>query len=179
VTQNLPPEDDQTPSPSGPWLEQLYLAHKDDLLTAVMCLLGGHRSTAEDVLHDVFVSVAGRGQVIRKNSRNYLITACLNRARDVLRRREAWTISGDHLPEQPCNQSDPAQLLELDEEAGCLLEALAHLPIAQREVVVLHLHGQMTFRELAETFGVSINTVQSRYRYGLAALRKSLANSHD
>jgi RNA polymerase sigma-70 factor (ECF subfamily) len=50
-------------------------------------------------------------------------------------------------------------------------DALATLPYEQREVVVLHLSGDLTFREIAAVQGVSINTVLSRYRYGMDELR--------
>ncbi|MGV3533859.1 MAG: sigma factor-like helix-turn-helix DNA-binding protein, partial [Chthoniobacteraceae bacterium] len=50
----------------------------------------------------------------------------------------------------------------------------ARLPDEQREVVVLRIWGELTFAQVAETVGVSINTVAARYRYGLEALRKHL-----
>ncbi len=169
---------DEAPSGDGLWLEQVYLAHKDDLLTTVLCLLGGDRSTAEDVLHDVFVALAKQPQpVVKKNVRNYLITACLNRARDVLRRRAGRTSSSDQVLDAACVQHNPSQILELEEEATRVFVALSKLSTAQREVVTLHVRAQMTFREIAEALGLSINTVQSRYRYALSALRKSLAGS--
>ena len=52
--------------------------------------------------------------------------------------------------------------------------ALAQLPYEQREVVVMHFKGGLTFREIAEWQEVSINTVQGRYRYGLDKLRQLL-----
>ena len=60
------------------------------------------------------------------------------------------------------------------EEAASLYGALAELPYEQREVIVLHLHGELRFREIARYQGVSTNTVQSRYRYGLDKLRTLL-----
>ena len=36
---------------------------------------------------------------------------------------------------------------------------------------LVHLHHEMRFKEIAEALGISINTVQSRYRYGLDKLR--------
>ena len=55
-------------------------------------------------------------------------------------------------------------------------DVLGRLPYEQREIIVLHLHQEMRFREIAEALGVSINTVQSRYRYGPEKLR-SILNS--
>ncbi len=51
---------------------------------------------------------------------------------------------------------------------------MALLPYEQREVLMLHLHSGMKFRQIAETQGVSTNTVQGRYRYGLDKLRSML-----
>ena len=55
-------------------------------------------------------------------------------------------------------------------------EVLGRLPFEQSEIIVLHLHQEMRFREIAEALGISINTVQSRYRYGMEKLR-SIINS--
>lgn len=55
-----------------------------------------------------------------------------------------------------------------------MFRALAELPVEQREVITLHLHAEMTFREIALQLGHSINTVQSRYRYGIEKLRTLL-----
>ena len=49
--------------------------------------------------------------------------------------------------------------------------AMGQLPCEQREVIVLHLQSKMKFRQIARSQGVSVNTVLSRYRYGLDKLR--------
>lgn len=72
-------------------------------------------------------------------------------------------------------RTDPAELLAQKEEAAKLLLALGQLPVEQREVVVLHLNADMTFKEIAKTQEISINTAQSRYRYGVDKLRKLLS----
>jgi len=50
------------------------------------------------------------------------------------------------------------------------------LPVAQREVVVLHIWGGLTFEEVAQAIGVSPNTAASRYRYALEKLRRLVAD---
>ena len=52
-----------------------------------------------------------------------------------------------------------------------LAEKMQLLPYEQREVIILHLKGEMKFKTIANLQDVSINTVQSRYRYGLEKLR--------
>jgi RNA polymerase sigma-70 factor (ECF subfamily) len=50
------------------------------------------------------------------------------------------------------------------------MRALEVLPAEQREVIALHLQGDMKFRQIAAMLDLSINTVQSRYRYGMERL---------
>jgi RNA polymerase sigma-70 factor (ECF subfamily) len=69
------------------------------------------------------------------------------------------------------NAPGPAEYAMGCEESDKLHDLLGRLPYEQREVIILHLHHGMRFREIAKAAGVSINTVQSRYRYGLDKLR--------
>ena len=48
------------------------------------------------------------------------------------------------------------------------------LPAEQREVVHLKVFEGMTFQEIADLCGESINTVASRYRYAIEKLRDQL-----
>ena len=65
---------------------------------------------------------------------------------------------------------------EQREEAQAVENALRALPSEQREVVALRIWGELTFAEIATALDASINTVASRYRYGLEALRKLLSS---
>lgn len=46
------------------------------------------------------------------------------------------------------------------------------LPYEQREVIVLRLYGDLSFKQIAEMTQVSINTALGRMRYGIMGLRK-------
>lgn len=46
------------------------------------------------------------------------------------------------------------------------------LPQEQREVVQMHYFQEMTFKEIAEEKGISINTALGRMRYGILNMRK-------
>ena len=54
---------------------------------------------------------------------------------------------------------------------------LSRLPQAQREVVVLKVYREKTFQEIARLLDVSVNTVASRYRYGMEKLRNLLKDN--
>jgi RNA polymerase sigma-70 factor (ECF subfamily) len=53
--------------------------------------------------------------------------------------------------------------------------AMGALPDEQREVVMMHIWGGLTFEEVAAALEISANTAASRYRYALAALKKTLS----
>ena len=60
-----------------------------------------------------------------------------------------------------------------DRERGRLIQhALGNLPEEQREVVTLKIWRSLTFEEIASALEIPANTAASRYRYGLAELRK-------
>ena len=49
---------------------------------------------------------------------------------------------------------------------------MSRLPDTYREVITLKMWGGLTFAEIADTLGIPANTAASRYRYGLAELRR-------
>lgn len=159
--------------PSG--LERIYREHKDRLFTVAFHLLGDE-ATAEDVLHDVFLHLARHARELRRpeSLRAYLMMCCANRARDRLRGPRPAPDAGELLADRPARGPGPEEGLARRDDARRVAAALARLPDEQREVVVLHLHGQLKFRDIAELLSNSVNTAQSRYRYALKALRERL-----
>jgi RNA polymerase sigma-70 factor (ECF subfamily) len=53
-----------------------------------------------------------------------------------------------------------------------LRRIIDHLPEEQRDVVIMRYFNDMSFKEIAEESGVSINTALGRMRYALINLRK-------
>lgn len=67
--------------------------------------------------------------------------------------------------------------LEGEERRAAIEGALQRIPPEQREVLVLKIWGELTFDQIARELELSPNTVASRYRYALAALRRELASA--
>ena len=59
-----------------------------------------------------------------------------------------------------------------------LQHLIEKLPQEQREVVQMHYFQEMTFKEIAEEKGISINTALGRMRYGILNMRK-MAQRYD
>ncbi len=57
--------------------------------------------------------------------------------------------------------------------------AIDGLPMEQREVFVMRMQTGLSFKEIAKTQGVSINTALARMQYALAKLRPLLQNEYD
>jgi RNA polymerase sigma factor (sigma-70 family) len=66
----------------------------------------------------------------------------------------------------------PADASRLDEEAATL--ALQCLPLEQREVIIAHLWGGLTFDQIASVVGSSASSAHRWYTAGLTALRERL-----
>ena len=158
-------------------LQTIYEKYKDDLLGLAITLLRD-RSLAEDVVHDVFVTFAGTTGTFQLSGtlKGYLSVCVANAARDRNRLKSGRGLGLDSAETTAANSDDPIECVVGREESDRLQDLLARLPYEQREVLVLHLHHGMRFREMAEALDVSVNTVQSRYRYGLEKLR-SIMNS--
>lgn len=157
---------------SGEALERIYEKYEVYLITVATALLNNTHA-AEDVVHDVFVGLVTSADRIkhRGNFKAYLATCVANLARNRIRRRQLEPRAlDDHDPMGP-NTWEPELLAIQEEDTVRLNQALSELPYEQREVIVLHLQGNMRFTQIAALSETSANTIRSRYRYGLEKLR--------
>ena len=156
----------------------IYTKYEDIMLTVAVSLLNDV-SLAEDVVHDVFVSFAQSAPNIDPNGnlKGYLIKCVANLARDRIRaiHRQA-KVGLEDADSIRSELSEPLQKLIEDEKFRVLNDAMAQLPYEQKEIVTLRLQGGMSFKEIAVLQNISINTANSRYRYGLEKLRSLLNN---
>lgn len=154
---------------------EIYQLYKKDLYGLALSLLHD-AGKAEDVVHDVFVSLAQRsgGLELRGSLKQYLLTSAANRARETWRRHWGREPAPAEAAAEPLTELTGEQYAILTEEARRLQALLRKLPYEQREVILLHLHHDMSFREIADAQGVSINTIQSRYRYGMEKIGQYL-----
>ena len=68
---------------------------------------------------------------------------------------------------------DSFETVQIKEDTHKVLKQLIDtLPENQREVLVMRHYAEMSFKEISEATGVSINTALGRMRYALINLRK-------
>jgi len=158
----------------------VYEKYKDSLRTIAASMLHD-ACAAEDVLQDVFVAFAQKARQlhIKSSLRHYLITAVVNRVRDQYRRKQVHAVELDRVGPVCSRSGGPDSRIVADESARALAHALASIPFEQREVIVLHLKGALTFREIARMQNITLSTAHGRYRYGLKKLRTLLDGEFD
>ena len=148
----------------------------------------GDGDAADDLFQDTFIRVMKALPDYTETGRfkSWLFGIARNQALDHLRRRNReqaifyTPVREDGNESAPLDEGvedadlQPDAITERSEWSARLEGAVAQLPDVQREVVTLRFDGDLTFRQIAEITGDSINTVQGRLRYAINALRKRL-----
>ncbi|MEJ2421017.1 MAG: RNA polymerase sigma factor [Acidobacteriota bacterium] len=147
-------------------------------------LLGIVRSPAdaEELAQDALVRFLGALDGFRGDAspKTFLFriahNLAVNHVKSASRRYETTL---DALLEIPGPGGETHDHLESTERSQRLREALQHLPLRQRTVVVLKTWEDMTFREISEVLELAEGTVKAHYFFGLRGLRKLLEDSRD
>lgn len=154
----------------------------------------GSRADAEDLTQEVFVRLVRRIAEYQHDGRfePWLFRIAANLARDRLRRlkRTPRQVSASPLDEDGDEPGDGRQgmgeqdvpdasaAMSLVEDVDALNAALARLPDAEREVIMLRHFSEMSFREIAELTGTPLGTALARAHRGLAKLREMMTSGN-
>jgi RNA polymerase sigma-70 factor (ECF subfamily) len=137
----------------------------------------GSREDAEDIVQEVFMGVLkSRHRLVDVQDLGAYLFTALRRAagRWAARRARGRALLQSAASTAPA----AADRHECSHPSSQRLDqALASLPAEQREVITLKIDGELTFAQIAQVIGVSINTAASRYRYALEKLRIALEAS--
>ena len=146
---------------------EVYHAIKVPVFTVVYRIVQT-RDTAEDVTQDVFVKLfSSPPDPSVKNLRGWIFQMAHNQAIDALRKKRDVPL-GSHLPPAEASLCETVGL-RLDVE-----KAMAALTCVQREVVSLHIYGELAFREIAPIVGLSLPAAYRCYRRAIKSLRDQL-----
>ena len=147
----------------------------------------GNPAAAQDVAQDVFLRVWRRPGTFdprRGDLGAYLRLMARSRALDLWREGQAAGRASDRLKlavatEAPRTDERPSAMAELQSERRAVRDALATLPVPQREAVVLAYWGGLTADQVARRCGVPLGTAKSRIRLGLTKLREQVEAAAD
>jgi len=150
-------------SPDRAGFEEFVAARRGALLRTAYLLTGAHED-AEDLVQVVLVKVVPHWHRISERPEPYVRRALARESVSRWRRRRWREVGAAEPPELAAPAHDLA-------EREMLRRALLSLAPRQRAVVVLRYYEDLTERQTAETLGISVGTVKSQARDGLARLR--------
>ena len=174
--------------------ENTFLQEKAKLLGFIRNRVS-NLEEAEDILQDVFYQFISGFNEIQSLDRvtSWLYSVARNKIIDRYRRDAArpqqtdFEIAAGHEDGAPLTlqeilpdlDNSPESVLMREAIWDEITDALAELPLDQREIFIQNEIEEKSFREIAESSGVSINTLLSRKRYAILALRKRLQRFYD
>ena len=153
-------------------IEGLYRQHGPALVLFVAALSGDY-GRAQDAVQQVFLKLIESGNLRQAEDKKSYLFACVRNAflNDAKLRQRTTELGPDSAWFVPPDRDYAAE--------RNLRNALSALSSEQREVIVMHVWGELTFSQIADLLKVSANTVASRYRYALTNLRESMRVKED
>jgi RNA polymerase sigma-70 factor (ECF subfamily) len=151
-------------------LATLYDLHADRLFGHALAITR-NRADAQDLVQSTFVRLAALGSAARhiRHPGPYLHRAVRTGSIDLARRQAVRdrTLADPAWLDPPAPGADSATVVAIH-------EALARLPVEQREAVMLRVVEGLSFREIGDATGAATFTAASRYRIALARMRRIL-----
>ncbi len=161
---------------------ELVNRHKNRVFTTIY-LIVKDTYVAEDLLQDCFVKAVNTIKRGKYNEEGkflpWILRIAHNLAIDYFRKAKRYpTIvmeDGSNVFNTLDFSEDSMESKQIKNDTYALLKKLIQeLPEAQKEVLIMRHYMQMSFQEIAENTGVSINTALGRMRYALINLRKKM-----
>lgn len=161
-------------------LESLIRRHKDRLFMFIVSKVRNH-DLAEDIFQDTFLKIINTIKTSRYSEEGKFIQWAMRIAHNLVidhfrREKKQRSVSKIGEFDIVANIKDDALNVEaqiiknqIESKATSLLE---YLPTEQREVLEMRIYADMSFKDIADQTGVSINTALGRMRYALMNLRK-------
>jgi RNA polymerase sigma factor (sigma-70 family) len=163
-------------------IEETYTREKPRLLARLRAA-GRTLEEAEDLVHDVYAEALGRLPLVAeiRNLPAWINAMVTRRLIDAWRHDRVRAASGEtDITEDTLREIiagvglDPLDGYIRESLMDALNDALRVLPVPQRRVVEAQVFGGMTFREIADATGESIDTLTARKRYAVRNLARAL-----
>jgi len=162
--------------------ETLYSRHKGPLFRFVLRSVKAH-AQAEELFQEIWMRAIEARVRYRPEAKftTWLYTIAHNRMVDHWRAKGLSLVSLDdeeHAAAEPVAppSAEPHANLEASRAAARLSEAIAALPLAQREAFLLHMEGDLTAAEIAAATGTHEEAAKSRLRYATAKLKEAIGD---
>ncbi|HBH05410.1 MAG TPA: RNA polymerase subunit sigma-24 [Flavobacteriales bacterium] len=167
-------------------LEFLIDRYKDRIFGFIISKVQD-RQVAEDIFQEVFYKVVVTLKRGRYNEEGKFLPWILRISRNLVidyfrKRKRMQTVDGgedfnifDFIPRDDQSIYDEMVENQIYTDVRSLIDLL---PIEQKTVLVMRLYNEMSFKDIAEETGVSINTALGRMRYALINIRKRMGEEN-
>jgi len=161
-------------------LEILIKRHKERIYSFIYSKVYD-RDIAEDVFQDTFIKVIRTLKRGKYNEEGKFLPWVMRIAHNLVidhfrknNRMPKFQNNGDFsifsvLSDTSLNAEKKIIKAQVEEDVRRLIE---ELPADQKEVLVMRMYQDMSFKEISERTGVSINTALGRMRYAIINMRK-------
>jgi len=163
-------------------LEELIRRHKTKIYTSIY-LLVKDSYLAEDIFQDTFIKVINTLKAGKYNEEGKFLPCVIRIAHNLVidhfrkekRTPVVTTVDGFDIFEVLKFYDESTEDKMIREQTHRDLRELIHLlPAEQKEVLIMRHYGELSFKEISDITGVSINTALGRMRYALNNLRKMM-----
>jgi len=166
--------------------EVLLSRHKRKVFSYIYMLVKD-RATAEDIFQDVFIKVIHTLQAGKYNEEGKFLPWVMRISHNLIidHFRREKKMPGIKTQDEDFDifkliriqeQSAEDKMIR-DQNVSLVRELIKKLPKEQKEVLILRHYADLSFNDIAEQTGVSINTALGRMRYALINLRKLMEKS--
>ena len=159
---------------------QLIFPYKDSLYTYLL-RLSGNNANAEDLFQETMVKIWRGLKKYKEQNKfsSWLFSIAHNVSLDYFRKmkKEKNDVSISEILSLKSDKDPYDQLVNKEMEAQ-LIKSLMRLPDKQREVFLLRLNGNLSFKEIAELTEEPLNTVLSHMHYAVKKLKFILRNEN-
>lgn len=155
--------------------EEIVRRYRKMVYYTALRVVGGH-DDADDVAQKTFLSAFKnlKGFQGKSSLKTWLFRVAMNFSKNRLRDRQRN--QGEELaPQTAVYESDVEERMEREGRRRILNRAVETLPPRQREVLRLRVHHELTFAEISEVIGCSVNSAKVNYHHAVKALQSRIA----
>lgn len=157
------------------WVASLF-ERTHTALYAYAIARGADPQSALDAVQESFLRLCQQPPKVANYATAWLYRTCRNLVVDNTRRRTAMPLSPEQLRDAATAEADdPSSSLQTAEEADRCRQAIAALSDQQQEVLQLRLTHELSYSQIAEITGLSVNHVGVTIHQALKKLRTQLA----
>lgn len=156
-------------------IEELFKGNHQFLCMTAFKIVQDHY-VAEEIVQEFFIKYWNEceGLQLKRNFTAFAYRSVKNRCIDHLRKEAVLNKHFVKIPLDNFDQekADAGDIPEKDLRLKKILDLFNELPVERKKVLVLHAIHDLSYKEIGEKLGISVNTVKTQLRRGYSKLRE-------